>query len=94
MGVGKHRQIGLDTEQSMTSRQHLDQVLLQVMGEDIRLVGNWDPLPGFPDNAEQLAESLNVPKSQLLRCRDISDVLVLVETRRVETPVDVGPSLF
>lgn len=78
----------------MTSRQHLDQVLLHVTGEDIRLVGNWDQLPGFPDNAELLAESLNVPKSQLLRCRDISDVLILLETRPVETQVDAGPSLF
>jgi hypothetical protein len=78
----------------MTSRQHLDQALLHVTGEDIRLVGNWDQIPGFPENAEQLAERLNIPKPQLLRCRDISDVLVLMETRPEETRVDIGPSLF
>ena len=42
----------------MTSRQRLNQVLLSVTGEDIRLVGNWERLPGLFGNAEQLAERL------------------------------------
>jgi len=40
----------------MTSRQHLNQVLLSVTGEDIRLVENWERLPALFGNAEQLAE--------------------------------------
>ncbi len=78
----------------MTSRQRLNQALLSVTGEDIRLAGNWDPLPGLADNADLLAERLNIPKPQLLRCRDIADVLDLLETGPVEARPGSEPSLF
>jgi hypothetical protein len=78
----------------MTTRQHLDQVLLTVTGEDIRLVGNWERLPGLFGNAEQLAERLNVPKLPLLRSRDIADVLCLMESGPLAGSSDIGPSLF
>ena len=78
----------------MTNRQHLDQVLLSVTGEDIRLVGNWERLPGLFGNAEQLAERLNVPKLPLLRCRDIADVLGLMENGPLADSSDNGPTLF
>ena len=80
---GKER-VGLDSlcpvvfdmRLKMTNRQRLDQTLLSVAGEDIRLVGNWERLPGLFGNAEQLAERLNVSKSQLLRCQDIADEIL------------------
>ena len=78
----------------MTNRQHLNQVLLSVTGEDIRLVGNWERLPGLFGNAEQLAERLNVPKLPLLRCRDIADVLGLMESGPLADSFDNGPTLF
>jgi len=78
----------------MTNRQHLNQVLLSVTGEDIRLVGNWERLPGLFGNAEQLAERLNVPKLPLLRCRDIADVLGLMEKGPLVDSADNGPTLF
>lgn len=78
----------------MTSRQRLDQVLLSVTGEDIRLVGNWEPLPGLAGNADLLGERLNIPRQQLLRCRDIADVLDLLETAPVTSKSDNEPSLF
>ncbi|MFZ4779686.1 MAG: hypothetical protein ACOYM3_30365, partial [Terrimicrobiaceae bacterium] len=70
---------GLYMTSKMTSRQRLNQVLLSVTGEDIRLVGNWERLPALFGNAEQLAERLNVTKVALLRCQDIADVLGLME---------------
>jgi len=78
----------------MTSRQHLDRVLLSVTGEDICLVGNWERLPGLFGNAEQLAERLNVPKLALLRCRDITDVLGLMERGPVASGFGSEPSLL
>lgn len=78
----------------MTSRQRLNQALLTVTGEDIRLVGNWDPVPGVPSHADLLADVLNIPKSQLLRCRDIADVLDLLESGPVSSKSDNEPSLF
>jgi hypothetical protein len=78
----------------MTSRQRLDQTLLSLTGEDIRLVGNWDPVPGLSGHADLLAERLNIPKPQLLRCRDIADVLVLMEDGPVASRSDGEPSLF
>ncbi|MFZ4682048.1 MAG: hypothetical protein ACOYMS_06075 [Terrimicrobiaceae bacterium] len=78
----------------MTNRQLLNQVLLSVTGEDIRLVGNWERLPGLFGNAELLAERLNVSKAQLLRCRDIADVLGLIDNRLLSDSADNGPTLF
>ncbi len=78
----------------MTSRQRLDQILLSVTGEDIRLVGNRERLPALFGNAEQLAEGLNIPKSSLLRCHDIADVLGLMDSGEIGGGTDHGPSLF
>lgn len=63
----------------MTSRQRLNQEMLVTTGQDIRLVGNWEPLPELFGNDEILAERLVVPTRHLLRCRDIADVLDLIE---------------
>jgi hypothetical protein len=84
----------LDTNLKMTSRQQLNQVLLSVTGEDIRLVGNWERLPALFGNAEQLAERLNIPKLHLLRCRDIADVLGLMDNGSIGGGSDTGPALF
>ena len=78
----------------MTNRQRLDQILLSVAGEDILLLENWERLPGLFGNAEQLAERLNVPKLPLLRCRDIADVLGLMENGLLADNSDKGPTLF
>lgn len=78
----------------MTTRQRLNQAVLSVTGEDIRLVGNWDPVPGLSGHADLLADLLNIPKFQLVRCRDIADVLDLLEADPVASKSDNEPSLF
>ncbi len=78
----------------MTTRQRLNQALLSVTGEDIRLIGNWDPVPGLTGHADLLADLLGIPKPQLLRCRDIADVLDLLEGSPVSGKSDNEPSLF
>lgn len=78
----------------MTTRQRLNQVVLSVTGEDIRLVGNWDPVPGLSGHADLLADLLSIPRAQLLRCRDIADVLDLLEAGPVAGKADNEPSLF
>lgn len=78
----------------MTVRQRLDQAVLSVTGEDIRLVGNWESLSSFDNHAEQLTEQLNVPILQFMRCRDIADVLELMERAPAGNRANEGPSLL
>jgi hypothetical protein len=79
----------------MTTRQRLDHAVLTTTGQDIRLMGNWDPLPGLPGQADAVAERLQVDRQRLLRCRDIADILELLETSSVAPrPTDDGPAFF
>lgn len=64
----------------MSSRQTLDTAVKRVTGEDIRLVGNWQPLPGLADHVSQLADYLGLPENRLRQCADITDILNLLET--------------
>jgi len=93
-GLGTPCPVGLDMRFKLTNRQRLDQVLLSVTGEDIRLVGNWERLTGLFGNAEQLAERLNVQKSSHLRCRGNADVFDLMDSEQIDIGVEEGPSLF
>lgn len=64
-------------------------------GEDIRLVGNWEPLPGLLDHGAVLADRLDVFPTQLLRCRDIADVVDLMEREgRLKADRSEGPTWF
>lgn len=72
----------------MSSRQALDSVVKRVTGEDIRLVGNWQPLPGLKEHASQLADHLGLPESRLRQCGDITDVLTLLDNAGFRTQED------
>jgi hypothetical protein len=79
----------------MTTRQRLDHAVLTATGQDIRLIGNWESLPGLPAQADAVAEQLHVDRHRLLRCRDIADILDLIEdSQSVTAPRDDGPTFF
>ncbi len=79
----------------MTTRQRLEIAVRSVTGEDIRLAGNWDPLPGLMGNEYAIADRINVPPARLMRCRDIYEILELMELNPSEAPrVSDSPSLF
>lgn len=58
----------------------MDTAVKRVTGEDIRLVGNWQPLPGLKEYSSQLADHLGLPENRLRQCADITDVLTLLDT--------------
>lgn len=74
----------------MTSRQQLDRIALQITGQDIRLVGFWEPLPGLNDFPAEFARALGVSEGALLRCRDIVDVLDLTGDRQFSQAIETG----
>ncbi|GAT35292.1 hypothetical protein TSACC_3357 [Terrimicrobium sacchariphilum] len=79
----------------MTTRQRLDIAVRSVTGEDIRFAGNWDPLPGLSGNEHAIADRLNLDASRLRRCRDIYEILELMEINPSELPkANDAPSLF
>lgn len=63
----------------MTTRQQLDRAVLRACNSDIRLVGNFQPLAELRVHAEVIAEELRVDVSRLRRCRDIADIVDLME---------------
>lgn len=79
----------------MTSRQTFDRAVLKTTGLDIRLAGNWEPLDALKLRPEDLADELGVATAALRRCRDISDVLVLIDGAGISrSDNDDSPSLF
>lgn len=79
----------------MTTRQRLDIAVRSVTGEDIRFAGNWDPLPGLSGNEYAIADRLSLDPSRLMRCRDIYEILELMEVNPSELPKpNDAPSLF
>ncbi len=79
----------------MTTRQRLDQAVLQTTGHDIRLVGNWQSVPGLEEFGNALAESLGLPETRLRRCADIADILDLLEGQGSRiTPATDEPGWF
>ncbi len=79
----------------MTSRQTFDRAVLKMTGRDIRLAGNWEPLDALKLCPDDLAEELRIDPASLRRCRDVSDVLVLIDGAGISRPDnDDAPSLF
>ncbi len=62
----------------MLARHALDQSILRITGHDIRLAGNWDPLPGLAEFGPEIADDLGVSRTSLFRCEAIADVLDLM----------------
>jgi len=71
----------------MTPRQTLDRAVSRVTGADIRLVGNWSKLWCLQHRSREIAEELRLDESDLLKCRDITDILNLMGgTHRADVP--------
>lgn len=68
----------------MTPRHILNQAVQRIIGQDIRLMGNWDPIPELRQHSGELAAALGVAESTLLRCVDISDALNLLDVEPAE----------
>jgi hypothetical protein len=68
----------------MYARHIFDSTVLRITGCDIRLVGNWEPVPDWQDHAAELAAALDIPERELLRCREIADILDLIRPRHGE----------
>ncbi len=78
----------------MTSRQSLDLIAQRITGEDIRLVGFWEPLPGLVEFRAEFARELGVSEAALLRCRDIVEILDLAGEGRTSRTHESGQSLL
>jgi len=73
LGVGDHV-----ISRYMYARHIFDSTVLRITGRDTRLVGNWEPVPDWKDRGAELAAALDIPERELLRCREIADVLDLI----------------
>ena len=62
----------------MTARQIFDSTIQRVTGVDVRLIGNWEPLPSFEGHLSAICTALGISEGDLLRCADIADVLELI----------------
>lgn len=79
----------------MVSRYQLDRIAMRVTGNDIRLVGFWEPLPGLVEFRAEFSRELGVSEAALLRCRDIIEVLDLAGKGRTSRSLEAGqPILF
>lgn len=79
----------------MDARHSLNLTIQRITGQDIRLLGNWEPVPFEKTYSFEIAESLQVSERDLLRCRDISDILSLIAGTEWATSGDAGEeSLF
>ncbi len=65
----------------MTARQTLDRAVSRVTGKDIRLVGNWSRLWCLDHSAPEIADELGVNVDLLKQCRDIVEIMELIEHR-------------
>ncbi len=59
-------------------------------GEDIRLTGNWQPIECVQSMTAELALELGVAESRLRRCRDVAEVLELMEREAESRTPDHG----
>lgn len=73
----------------MNARQFLNQTVERVLGEDIRLVGNWQPIPHLEKYLPELSAELGIPERELSRCRDIVDVMSRITDLRVTDRSDI-----
>lgn len=62
----------------MDARHSLNLTIQRITGKDIRLLGNWEPVPFESIYSFEVAASLQVNERDLQRCRDISDILNLM----------------
>jgi hypothetical protein len=77
------------------ARHSLNLTIQRITGQDIRLLGNWEPVPFEKAYSFEIAAALQVGERDLLRCRDISDILSLVGGAECATSGDAGQeSLF
>lgn len=76
------------------SRQLLNRVMLDITGEDIRLIGNWELPRTWKGNVEEIADRLQIDRTRLHRCRDIAEVVDLIETPAEDSAPQDGPSLW
>jgi hypothetical protein len=77
------------------ARHSLNLTIQRITGQDIRLLGNWEPVPFEKTYNFEIAEALQVSERDLLRCRDISDILSLIAGTECATSGDAGQeSLF
>jgi hypothetical protein len=74
----------------MTARHILNATVQRLTGRDIRLMGNWDPLPDWNTRLSEISFSLGTTERQLQRCRDIADVLELVHPRQTDAANPAG----
>lgn len=68
----------------MYARHIFDSTVLRVTGQDTRLVGNWEPVPDWSGYEGEMAAALDIPERELIRCREIADVLDLIRPRHGE----------
>lgn len=66
----------------MTARHILDATIQRFTGKDIRLSGNWEPLPDCGNRLAEVADALGTSERILRSCGDIADVLELIAPRR------------
>jgi hypothetical protein len=77
------------------ARHFLNLTVQRITGQDIRLLGNWEPVPFGNAYSFEIAAALHVDERELLRCRDISDILHLLTTVECTPSGDAGQgSLF
>jgi hypothetical protein len=77
------------------ARHSLNLTIQRITGQDIRLLGNWEPLPFGTAYNFEIAAALQVEERALLRCQDISDILGLMAGTECTTSGDAGQeSLF
>lgn len=72
----------------MITRQQLDRLALRITGNDIRLVGYWERLPGLDEHLAEFAAELGVTEIALGRCHDIVEVLDLTGNCRNVRPAE------
>ena len=79
----------------MDARHSLNLTIQRITGQDIRLLGNWEPAPFEKSYSFEIAAALHVGERDLLRCRDISEILSLIAGAECATSGDSGQeSLF
>jgi hypothetical protein len=77
------------------ARHSLNLTIQRITGKDIRLLGNWEAVPFAGTYCYEVAAALRVSERDLLRCRDISDILNLMAGEEYSTSGDSAQeSLF
>jgi hypothetical protein len=77
------------------ARHSLNLTIQRITGKDIRLLGNWEPVPFDSSYSYDVAAALQLREKDLQRCRDISDILNLIAGAECATSGDSAQeSLF